>query len=245
MKIKLANWPAPKNISALSTTRLSGFSLAPYDTNNLGLHVGDNEHHVMQNRRQLVESLNLPAEPQWINQTHSTHCVLVEEDPNRDADAALTRSHKHPLAILTADCLPITLCNLQGNEIAAIHAGWRGLVNGIIENTVAKMNSKPSDLLAWIGPSICQKCYETGDEVYETFTSKYPQSKKAFQPVHSKWLANLPQIAEMVLNAQGINAVYQSSLCTFESENELYSYRRTSQTGRIGTLIWFNNQPQD
>jgi hypothetical protein len=245
MKTKLANWPAPENITALSTTRLSGFSQAPYDSNNMGLGIGDSDHHVMQNRQQLAELLHLPGEPQWLRQTHSTVCVLVEEDANRNADASITRSSKHPLAILTADCLPIMLCNIQGNEIAAIHAGWRGLVNGIVENTLAKMHSKPSDLLAWIGPAICQKCYEVGNEVYETFTTKYPLSKQAFKPVHSKWMANLPLIAEIVLKEQGINSVYQSELCTFESENELYSYRRSSQTGRIGTLIWFNDQPQD
>lgn len=241
MQTKLANWPAPKNITALSTTRLSGFSQAPYHSNNLGLGIGDEDHHVLQNRQQLVELLQLPGEPQWLRQTHSTHCVLVEEDSNREADASISRSSKYPLVILTADCLPITLCAVQGNEIAIIHAGWRGLVNGIVENTLAKMHSKTSDLLAWIGPAICQKCYEVGDEVHQTFTSKYPFSKQAFKKLNSKWLANLPKIAEMVLNAQGINSVYQSGLCTFESDSEFYSYRKTSKTGRIGTLIWFNH----
>ena len=245
MRTKLANWQAPKNISALSTTRLSGFSQAPYDSNNLGLGIGDNDQHVLQNRQQLAERLNLPGEPQWLRQKHTTECVLVEDSLNRDADAAITRSKKHPLVILTADCLPITLCNIQGTEIAAIHAGWRGLAQGIIENTLATMNSKASDVLAWIGPGICQKCYEVGDEVYETFTEKYSLSKIAFKPENSKWRANLAQIAEQILNSQGIKAVSQSGLCTFESENDLYSYRRTPQTGRIGTLIWFNDQPQD
>ncbi|MBI2786353.1 MAG: peptidoglycan editing factor PgeF, partial [Legionella longbeachae] len=242
METREANWPAPKNISALSTTRLSGFSQAPYDSNNLGLGIGDNDQHVLQNRQQLVELLQLPNEPQWLKQTHGTHCVLAEEDTNRNADAAITRSVKHPLAILTADCLPIMLCNIQGNEIAAIHAGWKGLTHGIIENTVKKMNSQVSDLLAWIGPSICQKCYEVGDEVYQTFTQTYPLSKQAFKSVNSKWLANLSLIAEIVLTTIGIKAVYQSELCTFELKNELYSYRRTPQTGRIATLIWFNDQ---
>ncbi|MGC1182274.1 peptidoglycan editing factor PgeF [Legionella sp.] len=245
MNFNLANWPAPKNITALSTTRLEGYSKAPFHSNNLGLNIGDDDTHVKQNRQLLMEGLQLPGEPQWLRQTHSTHCVHVEKDLNREADAAITHSSKYPLVILTADCLPITLCNIQGNEIAAIHAGWRGLVNGIVENTLAKMRSKPSDLLAWIGPAICQKCYEVGDEVYQIFTHKYTFSKHAFKPNHCKWLANLPKIAEMVLNSQGINAVYQSELCTFESESELYSYRKTSQTGRIGTLIWFNDQPQD
>jgi YfiH family protein len=245
MNMKLANWPAPKNVSALSTTRTLGFSKFPYNSNNLCVGIGDNDEHVLQNRQQLVKNLQLPGEPQWLHQTHSTHCVLVEEDSNRQADASITRSNKYPLVILTADCLPITLCNKQGNEIAAIHAGWRGLVHGVVENTLAKMHSRTSDLLAWIGPSICQKCYEVGDEVYQIFTSKYPSSKNAFKPSHSKWLANLPTIAELVLNSAGIKAVYQSGLCTFETESELYSYRRNPQTGRIGTLIWFNNQPQD
>ncbi|MFI4918875.1 MAG: peptidoglycan editing factor PgeF [Legionellales bacterium] len=245
MKAKLANWPAPKNITALSTTRLPGFSQAPYDGTNLGLHVGDNEEHVLKNRQQLREQLQLPSEPVWLEQTHSTTCIIAEEDVNRTADAAITRKQMHPLIILTADCLPITLCTKQGTEIAAIHAGWKGLFNGIVENTLNKMHGEPQDLLAWIGPAICQKCYEVGEEVYLAFTTKYPLTQMAFKPTQSKWLANLPKIAEIVLHSLGVQAVYQSNLCTFELKNEFYSYRRASQTGRIGTLIWFNNQPQD
>lgn len=245
LDFRLANWPAPKNINALSTTRLPGFSQAPYNNNNLAFHVGDLALHVQKNRQQVQELLNLPAEPIWLNQTHSTECIIAEEDSNRNADAAITRSSKHPLAILTADCLPITLCTVQGTEIAAIHAGWRGLFNGIIENTLNKMHNKPKDIIAWIGPAICQKCYETGEEVYTAFTEKYPESSKAFKPANTKWLANLPRIAEMILDEQGIKAVYQSNLCTFEQESEFFSYRRTQQTGRIATLIWINDQPQD
>ncbi|KTD59227.1 peptidoglycan editing factor PgeF [Legionella shakespearei] len=245
MSTKSANWPAPANVSAVTTTRVQGFSQAPYDQNNLGLHVGDNDLHVMKNRQQLSELLNLPAEPIWLEQTHSTTCIIAEKESNRNADAAVTRSFLHPLVIMTADCLPIMLCNKQGDEIAAIHAGWRGLCNGIVENTLSKMDSNPSELLAWIGPAICGKCYEVGEEMYSAFTSKYPQSNRSFKPVQSKWMANLPEIAEMVLNLQGVNAVYQSDLCTFELKNQFYSYRREPQTGRIGTLIWFNNQPQD
>lgn len=245
MNTRKANWPAPPNIKALTTTRLNGFSQTPYDSNNLGLHVGDNEVDVLKNRQQLAEQLGLPAEPIWLNQTHSTTCVIAETDSNRNADAAVTRSIAHPLVIMTADCLPIVLCNKQGTEIAAIHAGWRGLYNGVIENTLQKMMSKPEDLLAWIGPAISQKHYEIGDEVYESFTGKYAQSIDAFAVNGSKWLADLPKIAELVLNKLGIKAVYQSNLCTFSLENEFYSYRRQSQTGRIATLVWFNDQPLD
>lgn len=245
MKNKLANWPAPKNITALSTTRLSGFSTAPYDSNNLGLHVGDHDLHVHQNRQKLIELLKLPNEPVWLEQTHSTVCIIAEHETTRNADAAITRSNQYPLVILTGDCLPIMLCNIQGTEIAAIHAGWKGLFNGIVENTFKKMDSNPSELMAWIGPAICQKCYEVGNEVYQSFVSKYPQTEVTFQRHNSKWLANLPKIAEIILYSLGVKAVYQSDLCTFELKNEFFSYRRTSQTGRIGTFIWFNDQPQD
>lgn len=245
MNIRIANWPAPKNIKALTTTRLNGFSQAPYDSNNFGLHVGDNEHDVKKNRQQLVERLQLPADPIWLNQTHSTVCINAEIETNRDADASVTRSALTPLVIMTADCLPIMLCDKQGHEIAAIHAGWRGLFNGIIENTLHKMTSKPEELLAWIGPAISQKHYEVGAEVYESFTGTYRKSINSFKTHGSKWLADLPKIAELVLNDLGINAVYQSNLCTFSLEKEFYSYRRQSQTGRIATLVWFNNQPID
>lgn len=238
-----ANWKAPKNISALTTTRVGGYSQPPYDNNNLALHVGDNEENVYKNRQQLVETLNLPAEPYWLEQTHTNICVIPEQENNPSADAAVTFNRKTPLVILTADCLPITLCNRQGTVIAAIHAGWRGLYNGIIENTFKKMDTQASDLLAWIGPAIAQEHYEIGEEVYLSFTSKYPQTEQAFKQVaHNKWLANLPAIAELVMNSLNISAVTQSNLCTYKLTNEFYSYRRKSQTGRIATLIWFNDQ---
>lgn len=243
MTYRYANWPAPKNISALCTTRTTGYSLPPYDSNNLALHVSDNEALVNKNRILLSQTLNLPGELTWLDQTHSTDCIIAEEDENRIADAAITRSLTHPLVILTADCLPITLCSLQGDEIAAIHAGWRGLFNGIVDNTLDKMHNANDQLIAWIGPAICQNCYEVGEDVYLAFTTKYPMTKNAFKPTQTKWLANLALMAEMILLSKGIQAVYQSGLCTYESENEFYSYRRAAQTGRIATLIWFNTQP--
>lgn len=240
MTFQLANWPAPANITALCTTRFGGYSLSPYDTNNLALHVGDDALHVQKNRQQLIELLELPNEPAWLNQTHSTICVNPEYESNTTADAATTSSAKHPLVVLTADCLPITLCNKQGTEIAAIHAGWRGLAQGIVEQTIAKMSSKPDELLAWIGPAISQEHYETGEEVYQAFTSKYEQSHSAFIAKESKWLAGLAQIAEIILQLHGVKGVYQSKLCTYKLKKTFFSYRRASQTGRIATLIWFN-----
>jgi polyphenol oxidase len=240
----IANWPAPPNVSALTTTRLNGASLAPFDKNNLGLHVGDNPVHVEQNRQHLVQSLCLPNPPAWLEQTHSNHCVMVEEDSGRIADAAISRSYSHPLAIMTADCLPILLCNQAGTEIAAIHAGWRGLLNGIVENTINKMHASVDTLLAWIGPAICHKCYQTGLEVQEAYLTRYPFTTRAFYTEQSKWHANLPLLAELILKHAGISSVYQSNACTFEQENRFYSYRKHAQTGRIATLIWFNKPQQ-
>lgn len=235
----LANWTAPSNIGALTTTRTSGHSLTPYDQNNLAMHVGDDPMHVTANRIALMNSLQLPGEPIWLEQTHSNHCVVVEEDSNRIADAAITRNKRFPLAIMTADCLPILLCNNQGTEIAAIHAGWRGLVNGIIENTLAKMQSQPTTLLAWVGPSICQNCFEIGKEVEKNYLERYPFTASAFHTKASKRYANLAKMAELILNSQQVTTTFQSAACTYEQKNHFYSYRREAQTGRITTLVWF------
>lgn len=243
---KYATWKAPQRVTALSTTKKQGYSHPPYDSNNLALHVGDNEKHVLQNRHQLANQLKLSQPIVWLEQTHSTICIIPEKETSRTGDALVTRSNQYPLAIMTADCLPITLCNQQGNEIAAIHAGWRGLFNGIIENTVHRMLSPASSLLAWIGPAISQPYYEIGEEVYESFLKKNPQNIDAFHKIkEKKWLANLPLLAEYTLNSLGIEAVTQSNLCTFEKKDEFYSYRRTPQTGRIATLIWLNEHPGD
>lgn len=236
-----ANWPAPPNVHALTTTRTVGFSLPPYDKNNLALHVGDNSTNVEANRNSLVSSLQLPNQPIWLDQTHTNLCVVVEEETNRIADAAITRHRGFPLAIMTADCLPIVLCNRSGTEIAAIHAGWRGLVNGIVENTLDKMHSHPKTLLAWIGPAICQTCYEVGDEMQQAYVSRYPFTASTFLNKDSHRHANLPKMAELILQSLGVMAVFQSGACTFELENEFYSYRREAQTGRMATLIWFND----
>lgn len=241
MKLIKANWTAPANISARTTTRLWGISDKPYDRGNLALHVGDNPDSVRSNRQHLIHELNLPGEPAWLNQTHSTDCITVEKSNHNHADAAITTNKNIPLVILSADCLPIVICNKQGTEIAAIHAGWKGLVNGIINNTLTSMSSQPNELIAWIGPAICQQCYEVGEDVYNACTEKNKNTRSFFKPFNQKWKANLPLIAESILYDSGLDVVFQSGICTFERENELYSYRRGAQTGRIGTFIWFNN----
>ncbi|MDP3705472.1 MAG: peptidoglycan editing factor PgeF [Legionellaceae bacterium] len=239
----IANWPAPKNIRALTTTKKPGYSQQSYAYNNVGLHVHDNPEHVLANRASLKKQLELPNEPIWLDQTHTSRCVLVESNQvDRHADAAVTRHSHLPLAIMTADCLPILLCNRQGTEIAAIHAGWRGLANGVIENTVSTLLSTAESCLAWIGPAICEACYQTGDEVLQTFSSQYSFASKAFKYHNSHLHANLPNMAELILQSLGIAAVYQSNACTYELHEQFYSYRRESQTGRMATLIWFQDK---
>ena len=235
----IARWPAPQNIRALATTRTTGASLGAFANNNLALHVGDEATHVQQNRARLIQTLSLPSEPAWLHQTHSNRCVIVEDETSRDADAAITRKTAQPLAIMTADCLPIVLCDTAGTEIAAIHAGWRGLLNGIVENTLDKMHANPNTLMAWIGPAMCGRCYATGEDVRKAYTARYPlTTDQAFHQIGAQWYADLPRLAELILNTRGIFAVYPSGACTYEQNDTFYSYRRHAETGRIATLIW-------
>lgn len=240
MQNLIANWQAPQNIKAITTTRLGGFSVDEYATNNLGLHVNDNNDHVIQNRIALKNNLNLPGEPFWLEQTHTSICTTVDNhNSNRFADAAITQDKKIPLVILTADCVPIVICNQQGSEIAAIHAGWKGLASGIIENTVSKFTHGVENYTAWVGPAICQSCYATGNEVYQKFITKYAYLESAFKQQNLQIYADLPKIAKLILNNLGVNSVYLSNACTFEESDKYYSYRQNSKTGRIATLIWF------
>lgn len=240
MNLLEAQWPAPASVRAVSTTRSGGVSQANYAALNIAAHVGDDNQHVATNRQLLRETLALPSEPIWLEQTHSTRCVDVDTPHyDRNADAAITRQKQHVLAIMTADCLPIVLCNQQGTEIAAIHAGWRGLANGIVDNTVSLLHSNPSECLAWIGPAICGQCFATGEEVLDQFVTRYPFATQAFMRNAQQWYADLPKLATLILHKLGMSAVYPSHACTYETNSEYYSYRRAAQTGRIATLIWF------
>lgn len=240
LKYLMSNWPAPANVTAGTTFRHSGLSMAPYKSNNLALHVKDNPAHVSANRQQLMDFFRFKKQPEWLEQTHGTHCVIVEESLLREADASITRTPGTILSILTADCLPVLLCNRQGSEVAAIHAGWKGLANGVIENTLNKMLSHKNELLAWIGPAICKSCYSVGQEVRDIFVKRYKFADPVFQLQQDKYFFNLALMAEFILNNWGIEAVYQSNACTFEQQDDFYSYRRSQQTGRMASLIWFN-----
>ena len=213
----------------------------PFDSLNLGQHVGDRADDVLQNRRRLRQDLLLPTEPCWINQTHSIEVVTLEQEDNRDADAAITREAGRIAVVMTADCLPVLLCNRAGSEVAAIHAGWRGLQAGVIQSTLAAMHSPPEQLIAWIGPGITQASFEVGDEVYAAFVDPEPGAASCFsanRPGH--WLCDLGGLAKSVLQRGGVAEVSLSPHCSYRDTGTFYSYRREATTGRMASLIWIN-----
>ncbi|HUX90399.1 MAG TPA: peptidoglycan editing factor PgeF [Gallionellaceae bacterium] len=233
-------WPAPANVRALQTTRKGGASVEPYTSFNLGSHVGDNPLAVSRNRM-LLEPL-LPSEPVWLNQVHGIrvadagHAGCLPE-----ADASVTTHPGAVCVVMTADCLPILLCDDQGSVVGAAHAGWRGLCDGVIESTVSAMNVPASTLMAWLGPAIGPGEFEVGDEVRAAFVAQQAQAASAFVPgKNGKWLADLYQLASLRLNALGISRIYGGGLCTYSEAERFYSYRRDGVTGRMGSFIWLD-----
>ncbi len=232
-------WPAPHNIHAYTSLRHGGVSLPPYDSFNMGEHVGDNAHHVAANRELLRQTLQLPSEPCWLNQTHGTRVVMAGTD--RQADASFTTHANIVCAIMTADCLPIFMCRRDGGAVAAIHAGWRGLADGIIHETLAVLPAAAKEIMVWLGPAIGPAKFEVGDEVRERFIMRNCAATTAFQPAArpNHWLANLYQLARLDLYAAGVTEIYGGQYCTYTDINRFYSYRREGQqSGRMVSLIW-------
>ena len=232
-------WDAPRGVEALCTTRIGGVSCSPYASFNLGMHVGDDNAQVSRNRQLLGENLELPDDPDWINQTHGTRVVTLEQDQSRDADAAITRQAGCIAVVMVADCIPILIASRDASEVAAIHAGWRGLQAGVIQSALRDLHSQPESLVAWIGPAISQANFEVGDEVRDAFLKTNPMTAEFFithGPGH--WLCDLSGIAELVLKQQGVSAISRDQHCTFRDKDLFYSYRREGVTGRQAALIW-------
>ncbi len=240
------NWPAPSNVCAVSTTRKNGNSLSPYSSLNLGQHVGDDSQTVIKNRQLLANCIQLPSEPIWLQQVHSNTAMQINGmiTPNLVADAAITTVPNCVCVVLTADCLPILICNQTGTKVAAIHAGWRGLSKNIVENTIEMMNEDPTKLYVWLGPAIGPEKFEVSDDVVQIFTNQTRLAKSSFHPIPNragKYLANIYMLAKIRLNALGITHVYGGDFCTYLDEKNFYSYRRDQGlTGRMATLIWLS-----
>lgn len=242
MDLIVPNWPAAKQIKAFASTRCDGFSTGVYQGLNLGTHVGDDLVKVEQNRQWLTEQANMPSAPVWLNQTHSTVVAEVNAPTSQvlNADGVFTSTTNVVCSAMTADCLPVLLTNVQGTQIAAVHAGWRGLARGIVENAVEKFDG---EVMAWIGPAIGAQVFEVGKDVVDAFVSIEAKAMAAFTPrkQEGKWLADMNQLVTQRLQRAGVNQVYYSELCTFEDAERFYSYRRDGVTGRQATFIWIEN----
>lgn len=239
MRNIVPNWPAPSNIMAYSTTCEGGISSGPFYSLNLGEHVGDEPALVSYNRQILRRDLGLKNEPHWLNQVHGKEVNIIKGPSNGPltADASVTSLREQVCIVMTADCLPILLCDKDGSAVAAVHGGWRGLKAGIIEASINSMPCKPKDIIAWLGPAICQSHYEVGVEVYKAFGEIY---KAAFKPSAKSghYMADLYEIARIQLKAMGISAIYGGQFCTYE-DSRFYSFRRDAgKTGRMASLIW-------
>lgn len=233
-------WPAPTNIRALATTRQGGFSGEPYASLNLGTHVDDDADAVRRNREHLRAVAGLPSEPIWLQQVHGKAVWTggATEIPPV-ADASVSRSVGEVCAILTADCLPVLLCDVEGRVVAAAHAGWRGLVGGVLEATIAEMREPPERLLAWLGPAIEPEAFEVGGEVLDQFVARHPEAERAFvRNARGRWQADLYALTRIELRALGVERVYGGGFRTYADRERFYSYRREPRTGRMATLIW-------
>lgn len=240
IEVIVPDWPAPRRVRALSTTRIGGLSLAPYDSLNLGDHVGDKPENVEQNRSRLVQQLALPTAPNWLEQIHG--CDVVDAEIGGQADAAISHSSGKVCAVMTADCLPLLLCDKQGRSVAAVHAGWRGLLDGVIEVAVEKMSLPASEIIAWMGPAIGPTVFEVGDEVFQAFIHRDPASADHFKdsrPGHK--LADIYGLASQRLAAKGVAFIGGGQCCTVSDSARFFSYRRDGVTGRMATLIWLED----
>lgn len=247
----IPGWPAPASVRACITTRKGGVSVAPYDSNNFGLHVGDDAADVERNRAQLCEQLGLQKSPQWLEQIHGIKVVAAQGDGLvRTADGSYSNEVGQACLVMTADCLPILLCDKQGKEVAALHCGWRSLAKGICGEALEKFTALPAELMAYLGPAISQAHFEVGVDVLEAFfeAARSPQHAEqiaaAFisgqRPLH--FYADIYALARAELNALGIKDIYGGDFCTYAQTEEFYSYRRDSVTGRMASLIWLEEQ---
>ena len=239
------DWPAPPNVQAATTSRIGGVSRALYESFNLAEHVGDHPAAVLANRELLLEELALPAEPVWLQQVHGTGVVsldaagVADASTPPEADASVTAEAGRVCAVLTADCLPVLLCDRAGTRVAAVHAGWRGLAAGIIEQTVAKMGVPADQLLVWLGPAIGPDAFEVGRDVYAAFVDEDAASAAAFAAAgENLWYADVYALARRRLSRLGIEAVYGGGRCTYSEAGLFYSYRRDGDTGRMASLVW-------
>lgn len=233
-----ADWPAPPGIVAGCTTRHGGVSSGTYASLNLGAHTGDAPAAVQENRRRFTAACGLPAEPAWLAQVHGND-VAVDPAAGDAADAALTRRDRTVCAVMIADCLPVLFVSEGGEELAAAHAGWRGLAAGILENTVGTFSAPPPGIIAWLGPAISQAAFEVGDEVRQVFVGADTAAAAFFAANQSgRWQADLYGLARQRLESAGVTRIFGGRFCTFGDPDRFFSYRRDGQCGRMAGFVF-------
>lgn len=234
------DWPVPPHVKALQTLRQGGESQGPYASLNLGDHVGDAPAVVQENRMRVSQWLG--AAPLWLNQVHGTEVVDAHRaHAGVSADAAFTQASGVACAVMTADCLPVLFCDEAGSVVAAAHAGWRGLCDGVLEKTVLAMGVPANRILAWLGPAIGPLAFEVGGEVRSAFMAAHPSAESAFkQGKPGKWLADLEMLARRRLELLGLAGIYGGGMCTYSDAQRFFSYRRDGVTGRMASFIWLD-----
>ncbi|NBD00456.1 polyphenol oxidase [Atlantibacter hermannii] len=239
-KLIIPDWPLPPGVAACSSTRIGGVSAGPYASLNLGAHCGDNADDVEENRSRLFAAAQMPSRPVWLEQVHGNAVLRLIGEPYsaKRADASWSDTPGTVCAVMTADCLPVLFCNQAGSEVAAAHAGWRGLCDGVLEATLASFNDRPENIMAWLGPAIGPQAFEVGDDVRDAFIAKDGQAASAFRPAGEKYFADIYQLARQRLTAAGVTKIYGGDRCTFTEQDEFFSYRRDRITGRMASFIW-------
>jgi hypothetical protein len=252
------DWPAPVSVEAWATTRIGGVSAAPWDSLNLGAHVGDSAPHVRKNRHLLRQQLPDGLQLQWLNQVHGTEVASLRHDSSalkiKTADAAAVFYPGTAAIVMTADCLPVLFCDVDGTVVAAAHAGWRGLLDGVLENTVTALKVPASQLMVWMGPAIAPCHFQVGDEVRTAFLANPAISTASTANVvlldsafvscanePGKWMMDIYAVAKLRLQVAGVSRVYGGGLCTVCDKNRFFSYRRDGVTGRMASLIYLNS----
>lgn len=234
-----ADWPAPPQVRTLITTRQGGFSGQPYGSLNLGAHVGDDAETVARNRALVQQQVPLPLA--YLHQIHGSTVVRAADslDGALEADASVDAEGAAACAVMTADCLPVLLCDRAGTVVAAAHAGWRGLAGGVLHNTVAAMKVPPTEIMAYLGPAIGAEAFEVGQDVYDAFAAQLPDAHLAFQAIgEDKYLADIYKLARQIFKQMDVAQVYGGNWCTVLQRETFFSYRRDGQTGRMISAIW-------
>lgn len=233
----IPDWPAPAGIRACVTTRAGGVSVAPFDSFNLGDHVGDDPVAVAHNRHRLTHIFDV--QPAWLSQVHGVVVAPATPGQIAEADASWTATPGIACTVMTADCLPALFCDRAGTRVAAAHAGWRGLAAGVLEAAAQSLNVEPQDILVWLGPAIGPKAFEVGGEVREVFIKDLPDAAAAFVPSinEGRYMADIYELARLRLARCGITAVYGGGFCTV-TDPRFFSYRRSPRTGRFASLVW-------